>query len=155
MRPEQTGQVTLPLSRRPGDAPERRSLVAVVAGGAAAALVIGLLWVLVIGPLVRAFAWVMVLVALLLVAGRFALPRRLPEGRGGAGPVGDLRRLWLAATSGITWLPLLLAWLVLHPGLLRTVYGVLGLALLAGWLLTHRRALVGRARRTRARPARS
>lgn len=132
---------------RPGDA-DRPSLVGTVAGTVAGLAVLALLWVLVLAPLVRALAWVAVVVSLLLVAGRYALLRRLPEGRGGAGQMGDLRRLWLAATSGVTWLPLLLAWLVLHHGLLREVYGVSGLVLLAGWLIS-RRTLLRRAGRPR------
>lgn len=131
----------------------RRSVVGTVAGAVAAALVLALLWVLVLRPLVRAVTWIMVVIALLLVAGRFMLLRRLPEGRGGSGPVGDVRRLWLASTSGVTWLPLLLAWLVLGGGVLRTAYGVTGLVLLAGWLVTHRRGVLRGGRRLLGRGA--
>ncbi len=112
----------------------RRSVVGTVAGTVAAVLVLALLWVLVLRPLVRAVTWIMVVIALLLVAGRFMLLRRLPEGRGGSGPVGDVRRLWLASTSGVTWV-------------LRTAYGVAGLVLLAGWLVTHRRGVLRGGRR--------
>ncbi len=128
---------------------QRRSVVATVAATVVGVGVLALLWVLVLAPLVRAVTWIMVVIALLSVAGRYALLRR--EGRGGMGVLGDVRRLALAATSGITWLPLLLAAAVLRPGPLRSAYAGLGLVLLAGWLVAHRRALLTRVGRRRLR----
>ncbi len=131
---------------------QRRSVVATVAATVVGVLVLALLWVLVLAPLVRAVTWIMVVIALLSVAGRYALLRREGrEGRGGMGVLGDVRRLALAATSGITWLPLLLAAAVLRPGPLRSAYAGLGLVLLAGWLVAHCRALLTRVGRRRLR----